>query len=79
MAVTLTEAAARHVSRYIARRGKGVGVRVGAAYDWTRDVDGRPARVHGWYYDILTGAIEAYDPNLRRFIPLEDIHEPDLE
>jgi len=29
MAVTLTEAAARHVSRYIARRGKGVGVRLG--------------------------------------------------
>ncbi|MEN9775937.1 MAG: iron-sulfur cluster assembly protein IscA [Pseudomonadota bacterium] len=29
MAVTLTEAAARHVSRYIDRRGKGVGVRLG--------------------------------------------------
>ena len=29
MAVTLTEAAARHVSRYLARRGKGVGVRLG--------------------------------------------------
>ena len=29
MAVTLTEAAARHVSRYINRRGKGVGVRLG--------------------------------------------------
>jgi nitrogen fixation NifU-like protein len=29
MAVTLTEAAARHVSRYIAKRGKGVGVRLG--------------------------------------------------
>ena len=29
MAVTLTEAAARHVARYIARRGKGVGVRLG--------------------------------------------------
>ena len=29
MAVTLTEAAARHVDRYIARRGKGVGVRLG--------------------------------------------------
>ena len=26
MAVTLTEAAARHVSRYLAKRGKGVGV-----------------------------------------------------
>ena len=29
MAVTLTEAAARHVSRYITKRGKGVGVRLG--------------------------------------------------
>ena len=29
MAVTLTEAAARHVSRYMSTRGKGVGVRLG--------------------------------------------------
>ena len=29
MAVTLTESAARHVSRYLTRRGKGVGVRLG--------------------------------------------------
>ena len=29
MGITLTEAAARHVSRYLARRGKGVGVRLG--------------------------------------------------
>ena len=29
MSVTLTEAAARHVTRYITRRGKGVGLRVG--------------------------------------------------
>ncbi len=29
MAVTLTEAAARHVARYIGKRGKGVGVRLG--------------------------------------------------
>ncbi len=29
MSVTLTEAAARHVSRYLARRGKGIGVRLG--------------------------------------------------
>lgn len=29
MAVTLTEAAARHVNRYLTRRGKGVGVRLG--------------------------------------------------
>ncbi len=29
MTVTLTEAAARHVSKYLAKRGKGVGVRLG--------------------------------------------------
>ena len=29
MAVTLTESAARHVSRYISKRGHGVGVRLG--------------------------------------------------
>ncbi len=29
MAVTLTDAAARHVSRYLAQRGRGVGVRLG--------------------------------------------------
>jgi iron-sulfur cluster assembly protein len=29
MPVTLTEAAARHVNRYLAKRGKGIGVRLG--------------------------------------------------
>ncbi len=29
MAITLTESAASHVSRFIARRGKGVGLRLG--------------------------------------------------
>lgn len=29
MAVTLTEAAAAHVTRYLARRGKGIGLRLG--------------------------------------------------
>ena len=29
MAISLTEAAARHVSRYLGKRGKGVGVRLG--------------------------------------------------
>ena len=29
MAITLTEAAALHVSRYLSRRGKGLGVRLG--------------------------------------------------
>jgi carbonic anhydrase len=26
--------------------------------------------VHGWYYDILTGRIERYDEDARRFVPL---------
>jgi carbonic anhydrase len=26
--------------------------------------------VHGWYYDILTGRIEQYDQQMRRFLPL---------
>lgn len=29
MAVSLTEAAARHVARYLSKRGKGIGVRLG--------------------------------------------------
>lgn len=29
MAITLTEAAARHIDRYITRRGKGIGLRLG--------------------------------------------------
>ncbi len=29
MAITLTEKAAQHISRYMARRGKGVGLRLG--------------------------------------------------
>lgn len=29
MAITLTEAAARHVTRYLSRRGQGLGVRLG--------------------------------------------------
>lgn len=29
--------------------------------------------VHGWYYDIMTGAIEAWNQKLRRFAPLEEM------
>jgi carbonic anhydrase len=28
-------------------------------------------QVHGWYYDILAGTVEAYDQQERRFLPLE--------
>jgi carbonic anhydrase len=31
--------------------------------------DGR-LTVHGWYYDILTGRIEEWDEQMRRFLPL---------
>jgi carbonic anhydrase len=29
-------------------------------------------QVHGWYYDILTGRIEQYDEQQRKFLPLLD-------
>ena len=29
-------------------------------------------QVHGWYYDILTGAVEAYLPGKKSFLPLEE-------
>jgi carbonic anhydrase len=34
-------------------------------------VEGR-LTVHGWYYDILTGQIEQYDEQMRRFLPLAE-------
>ena len=37
----------------------GVGVRIGEAYEWTRDIGGRPAHVYGWYYDTLEGHFES--------------------
>ncbi|MDE3201240.1 MAG: carbonic anhydrase [Acidobacteriota bacterium] len=33
-------------------------------------VDEGRLTVHGWYYDILSGRIEQYDEQLRRFLPL---------
>jgi uncharacterized protein (UPF0548 family) len=35
-----------------------VGVRVGEVYDETREVDGRSARVFGWFYQTLEGHFE---------------------
>jgi uncharacterized protein (UPF0548 family) len=35
-----------------------VGVRVGEVYDETREVDGRQARVFGWFYRTLEGHFE---------------------
>jgi carbonic anhydrase len=29
-------------------------------------------KLHGWFYDILTGQVEEYDASQRRFIPLEE-------
>jgi carbonic anhydrase len=34
-------------------------------------VEGR-LTVHGWYYDILSGQIEQYDNEMRRFLPLAE-------
>jgi len=33
---------------------------------------GKTLEVHGWYYDIFSGAVEAYIPEERRFVPLEN-------
>jgi carbonic anhydrase len=29
--------------------------------------------LHGWFYDILTGAVEAYEETQRCFVPLEEL------
>jgi carbonic anhydrase len=29
--------------------------------------------IHGWYYDIETGAIEYYDPDTYQFRPLSEL------
>jgi len=35
-----------------------------------RAFDAGRLTVHGWYYDILSGRIEQYDDEMRRFLPL---------
>jgi carbonic anhydrase len=32
-------------------------------------------QLHGWYYDIASGGIDAYHPDLGRFIPLAADHK----
>lgn len=36
-----------------------------------KGLQNKTLQVHGWYYDILTGDLEAYDESQKRFIPLE--------
>jgi carbonic anhydrase len=36
-------------------------------------------QIHGWYYDILTGSIDAFDQQQRRFLSLEDWAEKNPE
>jgi carbonic anhydrase len=36
-------------------------------------------QVHGWYYDIMTGTIEAYDENSRKFVLLEELSIPESQ
>jgi uncharacterized protein (UPF0548 family) len=36
----------------------GVGVRIGESYDLGMELDGRPIRIYGWYYDTLEGHFE---------------------
>src|SRR5579875_1598448 len=38
-----------------------------------RGIQEKTLQVHGWYYDILTGAIEAWQEAERKFIPLEQV------
>lgn len=38
-----------------------------------RGLSEQTLHVHGWYYDILTGAIESWDEHVRRFVPLEEV------
>lgn len=38
-------------------------------------VDDDKLFIHGWYYDIETGAIEYYDPDSYQFRPLSDVSE----
>ncbi|HEX4067892.1 MAG TPA: carbonic anhydrase [Acidobacteriaceae bacterium] len=37
-----------------------------------RHLADKTLEVHGWYYDILTGAVEAYDQQQNRFTQLEE-------
>jgi len=39
----------------------------------TRGLAHGTLQVHGWYYDILTGCVEAWDEAERRFVPLEQM------
>jgi carbonic anhydrase len=34
-----------------------------------RAIAGGQLIIHGWYYDIMTGRIEEYDEELKRFVP----------
>ncbi|MGA8729659.1 MAG: carbonic anhydrase, partial [Terracidiphilus sp.] len=36
----------------------------------TRAIEAGRLTAHGWYYDILTGGIEQYDEEVKRFLPL---------
>ena len=38
-----------------------------------RALANKTLQVHGWYYDILTSGIEAYDQQERKFVPLEEM------
>lgn len=38
-------------------------------------VDEEKLFIHGWYYDIETGAIDYYDPDIYEFRPLSDLGE----
>jgi carbonic anhydrase len=37
-----------------------------------RGLAARTLRVHGWYYDILTGTVDAWSEQKKQFVPLEE-------
>ena len=56
MSVSMTEAAARHVNRYLTKRGKGVGVRLGVK---TTGCSGLAYKLE--YVDDLSGEDVVFD------------------
>ena len=62
MTVTITERAAKHVSTFLAKRGKGVGVRLDERWDAIVDAGVRTSGCSGMAYKLeFVDAVEADD------------------
>ena len=42
-------------------------------------IDSNEISVHGWIYDIESGEIEYYDPEISQFVPLSSLREEKSE